>query len=379
MRLFDFFKKAFTLTKSIENSKPSGTILSEKQGREIVGLSDEEIENLKRESYEKADADWHRNLMEKAMKHSNEFSTIHNNRTNFININSINNLKKDYSPLSPYEILFLDYINDKSIKDPNIAGDWTHEYNLDYQAVIEKLFNLGYLQEADYKYNMTKCKLSELKDYLKVKGLKVTGKKEELITRIINESPEEESIAYFNNSLFQCTDKAIEILTNNQHIMYSHRHRSDIGISVMDTDKFKKENPLLNHYQLFLEMLTKRLHEYEQSKSWGFYRNDILGISIVYGDMKDYAKELELLLEVCYRDLSSLSNSGTISEKMSFLAPGVIARVVAITKELDINEQALWELFIDIVSKINLENSLYTAEHSYNLLIKEIKKVRKEI
>jgi hypothetical protein len=361
MGLFDFFKKAFTSTKSIENSKPSGTILSEKQGREIVGLSDEEFR--------------HRKLTEEAMKCSDEFSTIHSNKTKTININSINNSKKDDSPLLPYEILFLDYINGKSIKDPNIAGYWAHEYNLDYQAVIEKLFNHGYLQESDYKFNMDKYKLSELKDYLKDKGLKVTGKKEDLITRIIKESPEEDSVVYFNNSFFQATEKAIVLLANNQHIMYSHRHRNDIGISITDADNFKKENPLLDHYQLFLEMLTKRLRRYEQEKNWSLYRNNILSMSIVYSDMEEHAKELELLLEICYRDLSGLMDTGTVSEKMSFLAPRVVDRIIAITKELGINEQALWELFIDTISKINLENSLYTAEHSYNLLIKGIKKV----
>jgi hypothetical protein len=375
MGLFDFLRRAFTSTKDLENNKPSGKILNKRQKRDIIGLSDEEIEKLKKEAYEKADADWHRNLTEKAMKRSDEFSKIHSNKTKAININNISNSKKDYSPLTPYEILFLDYINGKSIKDPNIAGYWTHEYNLDYQAVIEKLFNNGYLQESDYKFNMTKCKLPELKGYLKDKGLNVTGKKEDLITRIINESPEEDSAAYFNNSHFECTDKAIEILADNQHIMYSHRHRNDIGISVRDADNFKKENPLLNHYQLFLEMLTKRLHEYEQSKSWGLYRNNILGMSIVYGDMKDHAKELEFLLEVCYRDLSGLMDSGSVSEKMSFLAPRVVARVVAIKKESALSEQLLWDLFIDTISKINLENSLYTAEHSYNLLMKEIRKL----
>lgn len=379
MGLFDFLKKAFTSTKSTGNNKPSSAILSKKQRREVLGLSDEEIEKLKRESYKEADADWHRDLTEKAMKRSDEFAKIHTNKTKAININNISNSKKDYSPLTPYEILFLDYINGKSIKDPSIAGYWTHEYNLEYQAVIEKLFNSGYLQKSDYKFNMTKYKLSELKDYLKSKGLKVTGKKEELITRIINESPEVDSIAYFNNSLFQCTEKATDILKNNQHIIYSHRHRNDIGISIIDADNFKKANPLLNNdYQVFLELLTKRLQKYERSKNWGLYRNDILGMSIVYGDMKNQRKELELLLEVCYRDLSGLMDSGSVSEKMSFLAPGVVARVIATKKKLSLSEQSLWDLFIDTISKINLENSLYTAEHSYNLLMKEIKKIENE-
>jgi len=376
MGLFDYLKRAFTSSKSIRNSKPSPSkVLNETQRRDIIGLTNKEIESFKKDAYEKANADRHRRLTEEAMKRSDEFSEIHTNKTKAININDINNSKKDFSPLTPYEILFLDYINGKSTKDSNIAEYWTHEYNLDYQAVIEKLFNNGYLQESDYKFNMTKYKLSELKDYLKAKALKVTGKKEELISRIINESPGEDSIAYFNNSFFQCTDKAIEVLANNQHIMYSHRHRNDIGISVMDADNFKNGNPLLNHYPLFLEMLTKKLHEYEQDKRWSSYRNVILSMSIIYGDMGNHAKELELLLEVCYRDLSGLMDSGSVSEKMSFLAPRVVARVVATQNELALSEQSLWDLFIDTISKINLENSLYTAEHSYNLLMKDIQKV----
>lgn len=331
----------------------------------------------KKDAYEKADAD--RQLTEEAMKRSDDSFIIHSNKLKAININDVSNSKKDYSPLTHYEILFLDYINGKSIKDPNIAGYWTHEYNLEFQAVLEKLFNNGYLQKTDYKFNMTKYKLSELKDYLKAKGLEVTGKKKDLITRIIDECPEVDSIAYFNNSLFQHTDKAIEMLANNQHIMYSHRHRNDIGISVMDADNFKKGNALLNHYQLFLEMLTKQLHEYEQDKRWISYRNVILSMSIIYGDMGNHAKELELLLEVCYRDLSGLMDSGSVSEKMSFLAPGVVARVVATKKELALSEMSLWDLFIGTISKINLENSLYTAEHSYNLLMKDIKKVENGI
>jgi hypothetical protein len=71
-------------------------------------------------------------------------------------------------------------------------------------------------------------------------------------------------------------------------------------------------------------------------------------------------------------------DSGSVSEKMSFLAPGVVARVVATKNELALSEQSLWDLFIDTISKINLENTLYTAEHCYNVMIKEIKKVGME-
>lgn len=346
MGLFDFlFKKKDTPKTSMRNK--------------TLSLSDR--------NWEQED----KKLREEAMRRSEEYSQRHQRQLEQIDLSKIRYNHLIDTTLSPVEIIFLDYLNGLSIDNPNIAGYWTHDYQVDFQAVLEKYFVGGYLKESDYKFNMTKCKTPELKDFLKDRALKTSGKKDDLVARIIHECPENELYNHFNKSFFQHTDKAIELLAQNDHLIYFHKHRNDLGISIQEAVRIKSQSPKLDKYRIAMRILDSRLKKHKRKKDWGLYRNDIFAMSIVYHNEKDYLKELALLFEVCYWDLSGYGNNGTIDPSLAFLAPGIISRIISIIDNLNLNESKLKDMYIESISKIEINHRLSFVE-TYNILKKEL-------
>jgi len=354
--IFDFFKKKETV--STRN--------------QILGLSDKEMEEIKATAQKQWEQSGQREkLREEAMRRSEEFSQIHQSNIDKIDLSKIRYNEISDIIFSPYEVIFLDYINGLSINNPNIAGYWTHDYQIDFQSAIAKFFIAEYLKESDYKFNMTKCKVPELKDFLKDRGLKTTGKKDDLIARIVTECPESEVFNYFNHSFFQHTDKATEILEPNDYLMFFHQHRNDLGISIPEAFHIKTANPKFDKYRIALRVLNSRLKQHKRKKNWGLYRNDIFGMSIVYHDKKDYLKELSLLFEVCYWDLSGYCNNGIIDSNLAFLAPGIVDRIKTLIKNLNIIEPNLKDIYIEAVSKVEINHRLSFVD-TYTILKEDI-------
>lgn len=315
-------------------------------------------------------------LNQEAMKRSEDFAKVHNKALSKININALKNITS-FVPvdLSPKEILFLDYINGVSTSNLNIARYWTHEYNLDYQKTLEKLFKCGYLTFSDYKFNMTQCKVDELKNVLKSHGLKVSGKKADLINRLIENLPEDELKELFSESCFMITDAGAAITQKNSHIMYFHRHFNQFGISIDEADRYFKLHPGVNQFDIALILLYDRAKKYRESKDWGLYRNDLYAMSIVYKDMKEFEKEMDLLLKVCYLDLSGLENNDGYDKNFSFLAPGILGSLDVVQKELGLSDEQLKAAFSSSVDDLNLPKAYYSKPKAFAKIISERNKM----
>lgn len=354
MGIFDFLKNKTASTTSTRNS--------------ILGLSNKEIETLGVTAQKEWEQSNQKEIFRKeAMRRSEDFANIHQNNIDRIDLSKIRYNEISDIIFSPYEVIFLDYINGVSINNPIIAGYWTHDYQVDFHSAIEKFFIGGYLKESDYKFNITKCKTAELKDFLKDRGLKTNGKKDDLIARIITECPESEAINYFNHSCYQHTDKAAEILSQNDYLMFFHQHRNYLEISISEAFHIKTANPRLDKYRIGLQILNSRLKKHKRKKNWGLYRNDIFGMSIISRDQKDYLKELASLFEICYWDLSGYGNNGIIDSNLSSLAPGIVCRIKTLIENLNLNETDLRDMYIESVSKIEISHRLSFVD-TYNIL-----------
>lgn len=111
-------------------------------------------------------------------------------------INNVNPLKLDLSTadmgtVSSAELLFLDYLDGMPINNPPIAQKWYYEYGLNYEETIKKLLAQGYL-ELSHSRDLSKCTVAKLKEILSQKNLPRSGRKAELIERIISNFTEEE-------------------------------------------------------------------------------------------------------------------------------------------------------------------------------------------
>ena len=368
MGFFDIFK----------SKKPD---LTDKKNRiKIMGFAnDAEYNRIISKARKEADEWLERErprLQKEAMERSKQFGNIHDSALSKININALKNISSiTATNLTAIEILFLNYIDGKIASDPNIAGYWTHEYKLNYQKVLEKLFKSGYLTFSDYKFNMSKTKTDEIKKVLASHSLKLSGKKQDLIDRLIENVPEEELKKLFSSSYFMLTESGSALISKNAHIMYFHRHLNQFSIPVVEADSYKKLHPNCTEFEIALSMLNKRASKYLSSKDWGLYRNDLYALSIVYGDMNDYQNQLEHILKVCFIDLSGLGNGNTYNKNLSFLAPGIISNLISVQQSLGINDDTLSNVFLSSVEELKLPKHCYSKPKAFEYLLSEKNKL----
>lgn len=112
---------------------------------------------------------------------------------------------------------FLLYISDFDINDLiHLPLYWTFEYNIDYKNLINIFISNDYLKIQNYKNNLSKLLVNELKEILKNFNLKVTGKKDELIKRIEENISKEELKTFFSsdNKFLVLTEKGKETIKN---------------------------------------------------------------------------------------------------------------------------------------------------------------------
>ena len=97
----------------------------------------------------------------------NEFYKNKSDELYKIHLSNINNFsikphQVDNSPLTSVEKSFLKYINSLPLKNPYIAEYWTYEYNIDYNKVVNKFIDNGYLEIKNRK-QIEKMTIPELK------------------------------------------------------------------------------------------------------------------------------------------------------------------------------------------------------------------------
>ena len=136
------------------------------------------------------------------------------------NINNFDYKNIDYSladatPLTYVEQIFLEYIANKEVINPSIAGYWTYEYNIDYKKTITKFLFQNYISILEVYENLSVLKVSELKDILDKAGIKKTGKKQELINRIKTSIPKGQLKQYVGiaRPIFSLTRKGKDLIS----------------------------------------------------------------------------------------------------------------------------------------------------------------------
>jgi hypothetical protein len=119
---------------------------------------------------------------------------------------------KSDEKLTGQEISFLGLLEGKRADDPSTMGWWCAFNKIDGPKLIKRLQTNGYLTSADYKFKVNKATLPMLKDFLREHGLRATGKKVDLVNRIIENISEADCSRYFKQSYWALTSKAADVL-----------------------------------------------------------------------------------------------------------------------------------------------------------------------
>lgn len=157
----------------------------------------------------------------------------------------------DVQPFTSLQKAFLKYIAGKEITCPAIAGYWTHQYNIDYNYLLSKAFNMGYLEAGNISCILDSLTLSDLKAILKHNKLSVSGKKQELVNRIQSEISTESIDAFFANKtkMFVLTDSGMKLISDLKDSITKDTDFEDQVLSVIQTGDFHKAFSLVADWE----------------------------------------------------------------------------------------------------------------------------------
>lgn len=138
--------------------------------------------------------------------------------------------------LMPAETLMLHYSETFTDGNNRFQGFWNYRYNIDDpQILLHDLQQKGYITVGDISYQLQRLSAAEIKKHLSNNGLKTSGKKADLITRLVG-SVDTDDIYNGLPHFFTLTDKGKAITNTSEYdcILYLHRNQSldDYGLNI---------------------------------------------------------------------------------------------------------------------------------------------------
>lgn len=108
--------------------------------------------------------------------------------------------------LSVAEIQFLQYLSNH---DTNIAT-FKKYFSLNYEDTVSLLLKNNYMRIGSAEESLSLNTVQDLKKFLKLKDLSLSGKKEDLMQRILSETTDYDT--YFSKRIFILTEKGLLLM-----------------------------------------------------------------------------------------------------------------------------------------------------------------------
>jgi hypothetical protein len=277
--------------------------------------------------------------------------------------------------IKPVDVIFLERADGHKVGD-GFPKYFEYQYDANPSSLLEKALTIN---------NIEKIKTSKLKEVLKKHNLKVSGKKQELIERLITNVSKEELKTAFPDSYYILTDKGKSIVQENEHIIYYHKSqhlKDEISLDKYH-DLLKDKTDDSAKYDIALELLKNNAMQNRDNGDWGLYRNSLLSKARVYEDKQDNLTALDLYLKICHIDLSGLSNGNAYMPSTIILAPGIIGLVRELTSKLELDKETLKEKYFYYVDDLKLPKTRFSKEQSLEYLIRamegNVDKVNEEL
>ena len=273
--------------------------------------------------------------------------------------------------VNPALVIFVEK-NSGSRMNSDFPKYYKYQYNADPNELSELALNKNLLKKSDYKFNMYHTTNKELQSILREYDLKVSGIKDELVNRLLDNISKEKLKSIFKNNYYQITDKGEKFIEKYEHIIYFHNHKYLSPISLKEYHRLVMKNNNLDKYQVLLKLADKQIHKNRRNKDWGFYRSSIFTKATIYTDMNKKHKALKELIKVIHVDLSGLSNNNSYAPINIILAPGIIGRAESIKNELNYNSETIKELYFAIITALNLPKKRYDPETEFKYFVEAL-------
>ena len=292
-------------------------------------------------------------------------------------------------------VLCLEQINKNPNKEPKKSIFL--KYEISFSEIKKRAKEDGYIEDSN-PLTAAKCsKVTEIKNVLKEHGLKVSGKKDELIERLGENLSEEELKQIFPKKVLSVTDKGLEFIEKNKHVFYYDKTpdlKNNLDLDSYDAIFDDVED--LNDekiYRLIIDYLLKREDDLVNNNEWVKYKDNFIALGSVYKDLGDDYKLLDMYFKLFIAGINNFSkNSNQFDPTYCYIDKTYSNELINLlqTLSLDIDELKLKfnESYNDLkcpILKISNEESfvyllkLFNGEDIRTLTIEIQSKYRDEI
>lgn len=260
--------------------------------------------------------------------------------------------------LYPGEVILMDWLNGKSESD-KFPGYFEFGYGINPMNSRAELVSNGYLREEKGLSAIPSLKVNELKDILRTKELKISGKKVELIDRINKNFTSDEVEPFVDGVSYSLTDKGKNLLEELYYIVPAHKLGSkdnvyDVASAIQYVNSLSGgEKP--NNNQISWALFQKAYIKYKSENSYGLMRNVVHSMAAQLQRENNQERSFIFYLKIFILDLSGTSNSDYLeSPKLLTLAPGIISRIKTLESNLksDDTQRYFEEAWEDIIEEI---------------------------
>lgn len=148
-----------------------------------------------------------------------------------------------YKPLSLKEVFTLDYFYNRPI-DTTLPDYKLSEIGSDYKKTLKNLLSNGFLRKSSIQEELECLTIPDLKRILKLKSLKVSGKKSVLLERIFDNFKTKELKPYSSSSFYVLTELGKQELNKNKvYLLNSKYFDFSIGVISRAKEYLEKQNP----------------------------------------------------------------------------------------------------------------------------------------
>lgn len=128
---------------------------------------------------------------------------------------------------------------------------------------LTRLLNKGYLDMGDTRKRISLKQIPELKAVLSEHNLKISGRKAELIQRLIDNLPSEKLNAIFPVNVYEITDKGLAVL--EAYSIYFDNENLGLGFPHYRLMQEKEKNPQSDNESIFLRLLAENINRASKS------------------------------------------------------------------------------------------------------------------
>jgi hypothetical protein len=250
-------------------------------------------------------------------------------------------------------------------------------------AILASLQERGFLQIGDLKSTLENVTVEILKTILSDNNLKTSGKKSELIQRIIDEIPPDIINEKFPRRVYQLTGLGKEEISKEEYVIYIHSHSKE-NLGIWSLNKMVYDGSHTPYRDKIWAYLDRRGNEHLKNQNFGLYRNCRYSMYDFLIEEDKINEALQMLAEVVFYDLCGADNNyspetSDISAEYFFpyenssvtIAPRVIVDISKCQEILKYSDKELKNALLVRIRELTAPIQLFTPEECVDIYFLE--------